>query len=295
MSKAVSTRAAASASRIITSLPRRRRPRKTRRRQKTRPLRILAAAAKPAAAAAKPAPESARAHRNEDDVAAAASPADPADHEHDEEKDEERRQRIEQRSLMFRPHIGWLRLPLGRVGRERGDDVVDAARHAAVEISRLEARRDGVRNDDAGDGVGQRALKAIADLDAHPPLLRRDQKERAVVVFRLAKLPGAKQPIGVRLDLLAVERGHRRHDELDSGFLFEIGELALEIGLRDRREDVRLVNNPAGQRRKVGRSERHADPQGREQRDEQRLRPNERRPGRRTTPAAEGAACKLSL
>ena len=190
---------------------------------------------------------------------------------------------------MFRAHVGRLRLPLGRVGGQRGDDVVDAARDAAVEIAGLESGRDGVRNDDAGDGVGQRALKAVADLDAHPPLLRRDQKERAVVVFGVAQFPGAKQPIGVRLDLLAVERGHGRHDELDSGFLLEIGELALEIGLRDRREDVRLVDDPSRQRGKVGRRERHAGPQGREQRDDAAPA------ARRTTPAAEGAACKLSL
>ena len=95
--------------------------------------------------------------------------------------------------------------------------------------------------------------------------------------------------IGVGLDLLAVERGHGRNDELDAGLLFEIGELALEIGLRDRREDVRLVNNPSGQRGKVGRRERRAGPQGREQRDDQRLRPDERR----LRPKA--AACKLSL
>ena len=120
-------------------------------------------------------------------------------------------------------------------------------------------------------------FKAVTDLDAHPPLLRRDQKERAVVVFGLAQFPGSEQRVGVRLDLLAAKRGHGRDDELDSGFLFEIGELALKIGDRDRRKDVRLVNNPSGQRGKVGRRERRAGPQGREERDDQRPRPDERR------------------
>ena len=288
MSKAASTRSAASGSRIITSLPRRRRRLTTRRRRKSRRHRIPRR--RRSRRRRKPAPEPSRAHRNEDDVAAAASPADAADHEHDEQKNEERRERIEQGSLMLGAHVGWLRLPFGRVGGERGDDVVDAAGDAAVEISGLESRRDRVGNDDAGDRVGQRALEAVADLDAHPPLLRRDQKESAVVLFRLAKFPGAEQPIGVRLDLLAVERGHGRHDELDAGLLLEIGELALEIGLRDRREDVRLVNDPSGQRGKVGRRKRRAGPQGREQRDEQRLRPDERRP----RPKARHASAPVS-
>jgi hypothetical protein len=159
---------------------------------------------------------------------------------------------------MLGAHVGRLRLPFGRVRGQRGDDVVDAAGDAAVEVASLEPRRDRVGNDDAGDRVGQRTLKAVADLDAHPPLFRRDQKERAVVVFRIAQFPGAKQPIGVRLDLLAIERGHGRHDELDSGFLFEIGELALKIGDRDRRKNIRLVHHPSGQRGEAGRRKRNA-------------------------------------
>ena len=41
--------------------------------------------------------------------------------------------------------------------------------------------------------VGQRAFKPIADLDAHPPLVRRDQQQHAVVLRLLAELPGAEQ------------------------------------------------------------------------------------------------------
>ena len=43
-------------------------------------------------------------------------------------------------------------------------------------------------------------------------------------------------------------------------------------------KDVRLINDPSRQRGKVGRRERRAGPQGREERDEQRLRPDDRRP-----------------
>ena len=117
---------------------------------------------------------------------------------------------------MLGAHVGRPRLPFGRVRGQRGDDVVDAAGDAAVEIAGPESRRDRVGDDDAGDGVGQRALEAVADLDAHPPLVRGDQEEDAVVLLRFAQLPGAEERVGVGLDLLPAERRHGRHDELDA-------------------------------------------------------------------------------
>ncbi len=155
-----------------------------------------------------------------------------AEDEHDEQEDQERRDRVEQRRVLLGAHVLGLRLPLGRVGRERGDDVVDAPRHAAVEVAGLEAGRDGVGDDQARDGVGQRALEAVADLDAHPPFLRRDQEQGAVVLLSLAELPETEQLVGVRLDLLAIERRDGRDHELDAGLLLEVGELALEVGDR---------------------------------------------------------------
>ena len=103
---------------------------------------------------------------------------------------------------------------------------------AAVEIARLEAGRDGVGDDDLRGRVGQRALEPVADLDAHAMLFGRDQEQRAVVLLRLAELPGAEELVGVGLDLLAVERGDRRDDQLDARLRLELGELALEIGAR---------------------------------------------------------------
>ena len=162
---------------------------------------------------------------------------------------------------MLGPHVSPLRLPLGRIGGQRGDDVVDAAGDAAVEVAGLESRRNRIGNDDAGDRVGQRALETVADLDAHPTLLRRDQEENAVVLGRFAQFPGAEELVGVGLDLLAAERGHGRDDELNAGLLLKIGELALEVGARDGREDLA----PASTTRpvsggKLGRRKRRAGP-----------------------------------
>ena len=50
------------------------------------------------------------------------------------------------------------------------------------EIAGLEARRDRVGDDHLRQGIGQRALEPVADLDAHAPLVRRDQQQHAVVL-----------------------------------------------------------------------------------------------------------------
>ena len=84
-------------------------------------------------------------------------------------------------------------------------------------------------------------------------LLGRDQQEDAVVLLGFAELPGAKQLIGVRLDLLAAERGDRRHDQLNSRLALEIGEFALEIGALAGRKHLRLIHHPAGQSGKIRR------------------------------------------
>ena len=118
----------------------------------------------------------------------------------------------------------WPLLPLGRVGGQNGYDVVDPAGDTAAEVAGLETRRYRIGDDDFRQRVGQRALEAVADLDSHPVLVRRDEQQHTVVLVLLAELPGAKQLVGVGLDLLALERGDGGDDKLDAGLRFEIGE-----------------------------------------------------------------------
>ena len=87
----------------------------------------------------------------------------------------------------------------------------------AAEIAGLELRRDRVGDDDLGQRIRQRTLKPVPDLDADAVFLRRDEEEDAVVLGFFAKLPGAEQRVGVRFDLLAVERADGRDDKLDAG------------------------------------------------------------------------------
>ena len=87
---------------------------------------------------------------------------------------------------------------------------------------------DRIEDDDLGDRVGQRPLEAVADLDAHFVLVGCDEQQHAIVLLLLAELPVAKQRVGVRLDLLAVERGDGRDHELNAGFGFQRRQLAFE-------------------------------------------------------------------
>ncbi len=79
---------------------------------------------------------------------------------------------------------------------------------AAAEIAGLEARRDRVGDDDLRQRVGQRAFEAVADLDAHLALVRRDQQQHAVVLLRFSpSFQMRKSSIGVGLDVLAFSDG----------------------------------------------------------------------------------------
>ena len=77
----------------------------------------------------------------------------------------------------------------------------------------------------------------------------------------------SKQRVGVGLDILAVERGKRRHDELPGRVLLEIGEFALEARLCRRRQNMRVVDHAAGERGKRRRRPNGGDARQPDQRD----------------------------
>jgi hypothetical protein len=90
----------------------------------------------------------------------------------------------------------------------------------------------------------------------------------------------AEQGVGVGLDLVAAEVLDGGDDELDRRLGLEVGKLAFQIGLRRRRQNMRVVDDAAGQRRERRRRPRRAE---RQQRDER-----ERDPAQNFT---FGAAC----
>ncbi len=144
-----------------------------------------------------------------------------------------------------------LALPVRGVARQHADDAVDAALDAAGKIVGLETRQHGALNDDRRQRIGQRALEAVADFDAHLVLGRCNQEQDAIVFLRLAELPEPEQLVGEGLDVAALQRFHCGDDELDAGFVLQVLELGFDIGPALRSHDVRLIDDAAGQRRKV--------------------------------------------
>ena len=104
---------------------------------------------------------------------------------------------------------------------------------------------------------------------------------------RLAQLPRAEQLVGVGLDLLPFQRADGGDDELDAGPGLEIRELRLDRGLRRRREDVGLIDDAAGERRKGQRR--------RDRRDEDERDGEEERAPAGARAVADGASSGPSL
>ena len=144
------------------------------------------------------------------------------------------------------------RLQFLRIAFQHHHHVVDGFGNAAGEIAGAERRHHVVFDDQLGVQVGQRAFQPIADLDAHLAVVRRHQKQHAVVFLGLAELPEAEQPVGVRLDLLAVEAGDGGDDDLVGAFCLEVGEFLGERGFGACIDDAGIVDDAAGQRREIG-------------------------------------------
>src|SRR5439155_19110989 len=92
-------------------------------------------------------------------------------------------------------------LPLRRRRGQRlavndADNLIDAGRNTAGEIAAPDFRRDDLVDDALGGDVGERALEAVADLDAKPVVILGDDKDGAVVDLLAPDLPGLRHPDG---------------------------------------------------------------------------------------------------
>src|SRR5262249_32138388 len=76
----------------------------------------------------------------------------------------------------------------------------------------------------------------------------RDEEQHAVVFLRLAELPKSKQPVGISLDVAALQRLHGRDDELNAGFVLKLLKLGFDFGSALRGDDIGLIDHAAGQR-----------------------------------------------
>jgi hypothetical protein len=179
----------------------------------------------------------------------------PAEHLAEDHDDDEQDQQGQDRRgagapfRLLRDLEGLGRLGLGLVVRQGqlGDDRVGPRRDPAFQVAGLELRQDDGLDDDAGQGVGQDRLQAVADLDAHLAFGRSHDQQGAGVGPLLANAPGAAQLVAIVLDLVALQAGRRGHDQLAAGGLFQAFQLGRQLGLDLRRQDVGGVDDPAGQ------------------------------------------------
>ena len=113
------------------------------------------------------------------------------------------------------------RLELRAIALEHHDDVLDGTADAAGKVAGAKGRHHRVFDDQPRMQVGERAFETVADLDPHLSIALRDEQQNAVVLARLAKAPGAEQPVGVGLDGLAAEALDGCDDDLVRGFALE--------------------------------------------------------------------------
>ncbi len=192
-------------------------------------------------------------------------------------------------------------LPFGGVAGEHADDVVGAARNAAREVARAKVRQDGLLDDVLGDGVGQHALEAVANLDAHLALARRHDEHDAIVLALLPDLPAPAERDAVLLDGLAAQRTQRHDHELVAGLGLERGELRDQLDACAIGEDIGFIDHAPAEHREI---DRLRDRGGREGRERERGRDKPRAasaqefcrviPGRRAAPDPESITTSVS-
>ncbi|MNT14473.1 hypothetical protein D3C72_1494820 [compost metagenome] len=124
------------------------------------------------------------------------------------------------------------------------NDGVGPGDDAGGVVARAEGRQDVVADDHGGIGVGQHALQAIADLDAHLAFVRRDDQQRAAVVFLLSDAPVTTQLIAEVLDLLILKRGQGDDHQLIAGLLFQRGQLAGQGLFLFRAQKLGVIDHP---------------------------------------------------
>ena len=119
----------------------------------------------------------------------------------------------------------------------------------AGEAAAPELGQNPVPDDQRAEQVGELRLKPASDLDADLVLRGRHDEDHAVVRALLADAPGAPELVAEILDRIALQRVRGVDHELVAGLCLQ----ALEVGLDGRlvrgREQVRLVDDPARQRR----------------------------------------------
>ena len=141
------------------------------------------------------------------------------------------------------------RRPPGRSGvgpRDGGLDGVQPGRDPLSQPALPESRRHHVADDRGGDRVGQGRLEAVADLEAHLPVVEEDHEDDAVVEPLPADPPRLGQADRELLEALAAERAEDGDDDLVRALALAGGQPRLEPVALGRGEGPRVVVDAPG-------------------------------------------------
>src|SRR3990170_7308406 len=117
-------------------------------------------------------------------------------------------------------------LHLGGIAGEHENDVADPVLDAAAKVAFAKTRQDSVFDDDLGQRIGEGALEPAADLAPHFALIRRDDKDDAIVESLGADAPVTPELIAEILDGVALQRRQGDDHELIGALILE----CLEVG-----------------------------------------------------------------
>src|SRR4030095_7968831 len=192
---------------------------------------------------------------------------DRANDDEEDDDDEDDRHRVDVYLPLFRAGADLLCSPprLFRRQLQLGDDSIGAGDDAAAHVAGFEFGQDRLADNEAGNGIGQHIVGAIAGGDPHLMLIRCDHHDDAIITLLVADLPGAPKPIGIIFDRIALKAFDRGDHELPPALRLESGKLARQIEFLLRAQQVGLIDDPSRQRRKVlrGRGQREqGQPEG---------------------------------
>lgn len=100
-----------------------------------------------------------------------------------------------------------------RFAVDQADQLVHRGLDPAGVVALAKCRGHPLANDPSGDHVGHRTLQAVADLDAHAPVILGHHQQQTVVDRLAAELPGLEQLVGEGFDIEGT--GSRQHHHRD--------------------------------------------------------------------------------
>jgi len=101
--------------------------------------------------------------------------------------------------------------------------------------------------------VRQRPFESVANLDEHLAVLYRHEKDHAVVLFPISRLPRLRHAHRIVEGALGLGRAHGEYRDLRSRFALEVAQKKLETPFGGSIDNAGVVGNEAAWRRDLTR------------------------------------------